>query len=81
MKIKFIEESCIHHSCLHSNLISLFGLIFQKRKILIIITKILSFLRQENRTGVAIRLICVLDQIRTVAWSIAKLRPLTISYR
>ena len=53
MTIKFIDESCIHYSCLHSIFIRLFVLIFlifQKRKIPIIITKILSFFRQVNTT-------------------------------
>ena len=45
MKNNKIEESCIYHLCLHSICNSLFVLIFQKRKILIIITKLLSFLR------------------------------------
>ena len=43
-----IEESCIHHSCLYSIFISLFGLIFQKRQIPIITKNILSYLRQET---------------------------------
>ena len=51
MKNNKIEESCIHHLCLPLIFISLFVLIFQK--IPIIITKILSFSGQENRTVVA----------------------------
>ena len=79
MTINFTEESCIHHSCLHSIFISLFGLIFlffQKRKIPIIITKILSFFETSKQNSSSPRLIFyLLDQIGTVAWSIAKLRP------
>ena len=53
MKTNKIEESCIHHLYLHLIFISLVVLIFQNRKLPIISTKILSFLRQENRTEVA----------------------------
>ena len=75
MKNNQTEESCIHHSCLRSIFISLFVLIFlifQKRKIPIIITREMFIFETRKQNSSSLWLICyLLDQIRAVAWSIA----------
>ena len=64
MTIKFTEESCIHHSRLHSIFISLFGLIFQKRKNTNNYFKNIVIFETSKQNSSNLRLICyLLNQI------------------